>query len=112
MLFNSGNNCCQYFFLTLNRFGSAVLSSLIEYLSLLFDNFKEFKGFYLETLKEEHSCIFYSTHFSGLDINVKHWNINENQIENLIATKAPAKPKPKESVKNPLRVEFNRGNKF
>ena len=60
-----------------------------EYLSLLFDNFKEFKGFYLETLKEEHSCILYSTHFSGLDINVKHWNINENQIENLIETKAP-----------------------
>ena len=83
-----------------------------EYFSMLFDKFKEFKEFYKQATEEKNSCIHFSLHSEGLDINVKHWNINENQIENLIATKAPAKPKPKESVKNPLRVEFNRRNKF
>ena len=83
-----------------------------EYLSMLFNNFKEFKQFYIQATEEKNSCIHFSLHSEGLDINVKHWNINEHQIENLIATKAPVKPKPKESIKNPLRVEFNRRNKF
>ena len=70
-----------------------------EYLSLLFDNFKEFKQFYLQTLNEEHSCIFYSSNIKGnslgIDSHVKHWRICENQDYKLKPTKAPSKPQPK-----------------
>jgi hypothetical protein len=66
-----------------------------EYLSLLFESFKDFKIFYVKTLDEEHSCIFYSTHIKGIDSSVKHWDICKKQDYILQPTKAPEKPKPK-----------------
>ena len=74
-----------------------------EYLSLLFDNFKEFKQFYLQTLNEEHSCIFYSSNIKGIDSHVKHWRICENQDYKLKPTKAPSKPQPKKVDDNKIQ---------
>ena len=50
-----------------------------EYFSMLFDNFKEFKKFYLEATEVKNSCIHFSLHTDGLDINVRNWGININR---------------------------------
>ena len=67
-----------------------------EYFSMMFNNFKEFKKFYLEATKENNSCIHFSLHVKGLDINVKNWGINTKRDNiKLTPTKAPSKPQPK-----------------
>ena len=78
-----------------------------EYFSMLFDNFKQFKQFYTSSTAEANSCLHFSLHQDGIDTNVKHWDINENQISDLKPTHGPTKTKPQE-IKNPLRIEFNR----
>jgi len=50
-----------------------------EYFSMMFENFREFKQFYLEATKEKNSCIHFSLQQDGIDINVKNWNINKNK---------------------------------
>ena len=74
---------------------------------MLFDNFKQFKQFYTASTAEPNSCLHFSLHQDGIDTNVKHWDINENQISDLTATHGPKKSIPQE-IKNPLRIEFNR----
>jgi len=57
-----------------------------EYFSMLFDNFIQFKKFYVEATREPNTCIHFSLHLNGIDINVKNWNINKNK--DLITLKA------------------------
>jgi len=50
-----------------------------EFFSMLFEKFKSFKDFYVETTKEKNSCIHFSIHQDGIDINVKNWMINREK---------------------------------
>lgn len=47
-----------------------------EYLSMMFENFKEWKRTYLELTKEPNSSIHFSLHTDGIDPYVKNWNLN------------------------------------
>ena len=50
-----------------------------EFFSMLFDNFLQFKKFYVEATKEQNTCLHFSLHLNGIDINVKNWNINKHK---------------------------------
>ena len=82
-----------------------------EYFSQFKDKFKDFKSSYLIWTKEKYSCIHFSLHDEGIDVNVKNWNILKNQIEGFKPTQAlktiTAK-KPEETNKNSIRFIFSK----
>ena len=59
-----------------------------EYFSQFYNKFKDFKSNYLLWTKEKYTCINFSMHDQGIDIDVKNWNILQNQIEKFKATNA------------------------
>ena len=66
-----------------------------EYLSMLFDKWTDFKEFYNNSTSEKYSCIHFSIHFQGLDVDVKDWEIN--RLRDKYSLKPhKGKPKPKE----------------
>lgn len=67
-----------------------------EYFSSYFDRFKDFKAFYMDIIKEKYSCIHFSIHQEGLDINVKNWSIITNQDQYVLK-------KTKSNVKKPVK---------
>jgi len=68
-----------------------------EYFSMMFENFQQFKEFYLLATQEKNSSIHFSLHQNGIDIMVKDWNINK--IKDQIVLK-PTKNKHKEKKKD------------
>ena len=67
-----------------------------EYLSMQFEKWQSFKNFYNKATSEKYSCIHFSIHFDGIDINVKNWEINTLRDKvKLKPHKALEKPKPK-----------------
>jgi len=50
-----------------------------EYFSMLFDNFKTFKDFYIQSTKEKNTALHFSLHMDGIDPFVREWNINKNK---------------------------------
>ena len=59
-----------------------------EYFSQFNDKFRDFKSNYLIWTKQKYSCIHFSMHDDGIDIDVKNWNILKNQIEKFKPTNA------------------------
>ena len=82
-----------------------------EYFSQFKDKFRDFKTDYLSWTKEKYSCIHFSLHDEGIDVNVKNWNIISNQAEGFKPTQAlktiTAK-KPEETNKNSIRFIFSK----
>ena len=69
-----------------------------EYLSMLFNKWQEFKDFYNNATAEKYTCVHFSIHFKGLDVNVKEWEINRLRDKyKLKPHKGAPKPKPKET---------------
>ena len=82
-----------------------------EYFSMMFENFRDFKQFYLEATKEKNSCIHFSLHQDGIDINVKNWMINREKDKiKLKPTANTHKQTKKEEPKKiaGLQIKFNR----
>ena len=84
-----------------------------EFFSMLFETFKHFKQFYLESTQEKNSCIHFSIHqeHADLDINVKNWNINkEKDTIKLKPTQNNHKQAKKEEPKKiaGLQIKFTR----
>jgi len=83
-----------------------------EYFSMMFDDFKQFKQFYLEATKEKNSCIHFSLHQNGIDPFVKDWMINrEKDTIKLKPTSNTHKIKKEEQQPKKiagLQISFNR----
>ena len=64
-----------------------------------FEKWQSFKNFYNKATSEKYSCIHFSIHFDGIDINVKNWEINTLRDKvKLKPHKALEKPKPKPKI--------------
>jgi len=88
-----------------------------EFFSMLFENFKHFKHFYLEATREKNTCIHFSIHQDSLDldINVKNWNINKEKDNiKLKPTQNNHKQTKKEEPKKiaGLQIKFTRYRKL
>ena len=72
-----------------------------EYISMMFDNFKEFKNFYTEATQETNTCVHFSLHMPGLDIDVKNWQMNINKEKITLKPTANTHIKPKTEEPKP-----------
>jgi len=83
-----------------------------EYFSMMFDDFKTFKDFYLEATNEKNTSVHFSLHMEGIDPFVREWGINKNKDKiQLKPTANTHKPKKKDEEKKPhggLKISFNR----
>lgn len=87
-----------------------------EFFSMMFENFKSFKEFYVEATNYKNSCMHYSIHQETMDIDpfVKDWDINKNKdsIKLKPTTNThKAKKKEEEEKKNytgGLKISFNK----
>jgi len=83
-----------------------------EYFSMLFDDFKQFKQFYLEATREKNSSIHFSLHMNGIDIDVKNWrmNLEKDNIKLKPTQNTHKQPKKEEEPKRigGLKISFNK----
>jgi hypothetical protein len=85
-----------------------------EFFSMMFDNFKLFKQFYLNNTNEKNACIHFSLHTDGIDIKCKNWSFVEDQNDIVLKThkaNTANKPKPKNNEpykQRPLDIRFGK----
>jgi hypothetical protein len=82
-----------------------------EYFSMMINPFDEFKNFYLEATQEKNSCIHFSLHQDGIDIDVKNWNMNHDKDKITLKPTQNTHKKKKEEEKpktGGLQIKFCR----
>jgi hypothetical protein len=50
-----------------------------EFFSMSFDNFNDFKQFYMSSMNEKYNALLFTIHSKYIECNVKYWKIIQNK---------------------------------